>query len=153
MKKSIVFLILIALLGICLTGCGKPKTAITPEQFVSITEAKGFILVDKTEIADGQADAIWVAVSPKKTFQIEFFDLLSEKQAKAAYAENVATFESMKGSASTTSSAEIKNYSIKTVVSNGLYMYECRVDDTIIYVVSDSAYKGEIEEIIAELGY
>ena len=59
----------------------------------------------------------------------------------------------MKGSTSTTSSAEIKNYSIKTVVSNGLYMYECRVDDTIIYVVSDSAYKGEIEEIIAELGY
>ncbi len=136
-----------------LTACGGPKTSMTADQFCSSMEQKGFELVDNIDVGQGQADDIWVAVSPEGTYQIEYYDLLSEDQAKIAFSQNVAQFESMKGSSSVSSEINISNYSIKKIESDGRYMYVCRVADTLVYTVSEAAYKTEIEDIIQTIGY
>ena len=152
MKKRIGMLVLIILLSVSLFGCA-PKVAIDGDQFVSIMSEKGFMLVDNLDIANGQANSIWVAVSPDQGFQIEFYDLLSEDQAKSAYAQDVAAVESQAGGASVSTGASASNYSITKTQSDGKYMCVSRIDNTIIYFVADERYKDEIDEILKELGY
>ncbi|MEG2576066.1 MAG: hypothetical protein RSA41_08540 [Christensenella sp.] len=85
--------------------------------------------------------------------RIEFYDLLSEEQAKSAFAGNVATIEAQAGGAAVSSAESASNYSMKKIQSDGQYMYVSRIGNTLIYFIADEKYKGDIDGILKELGY
>ncbi len=154
-KISAVVLVLVMLFSVlCLAGCGEKKS-ITPEDFRTITEAKGCTVVD---ISDQYAEVkeisgAYVALIGEGEYQVEFYVLTTDEAAKRMYAGNKGIFENSIVGASSHSSASLANYDSYKLTADGSYKVLSRIDNTMIYVDAPSEYKSEINSILKALGY
>jgi len=149
LKNSMLFAVL-TIMMIAFTGCGD-KTALTPDQFKSKMESKGFTVQDATDQFEGKVDKVYIALN--KNFQIEFYSVASKDQALGAYNQNKRSFEDTKSAGSTETESNIGNNSKYTLNTNGKYKVVSRIDTTFIYINVPSTYKTEVNTLLKDLGY
>lgn len=152
MKKKIVLFSVIFSLLLILTGCGNKK-AITPQEFVSIAQANNYNVSDATNQFSGYGQVREVKIASNYDYQIEFYVLNSESDAKSMYEYNKSLFEAYKVSNYSESHVDLNNYSTYSLQSSGYYMFLSRIDNTLVYVKEPVEYKSNIDEFIKKLGY
>lgn len=152
MKKKIIFGLLCLVAIVTLTGCSK-KTVLTTEDFISKSEANGYQTVDvKTQFSEYD-ELKSATLAMNDNYQVEFYVLDNETNAKSMFDTNKATFEDYKTSSNAESSVSLKNYSTYSLTTGGYYMYLSRVDNTLIYLRVEAKYKDEVKSFVKALGY
>ena len=152
MKKKIVLFSVIFCLLLVLTGCGNKK-AITPQEFTSIAQANNYNVSDATNQFSDYSQVREVKIARNNDYQIEFYVLNSESDAKSMYEYNKSLFEAYKISNYSESHVDLNNYSTYSLQSSGYYMFLSRIDNTLVYVKEPVEYKSNIDEFIKKLGY
>ena len=154
MKKRNIFLgILCFLMIFMLTGC-KDKIALSAEEFKSKVENNGYTAYDVTDqYSEYEYIKTGMVALNSSNYQIEFYVLDNESNAKRMFDDNKSKFESSQSGVSSHSEASLKNYSTYTLNSNGKYMHLCRVDNTLLYVDIDETYKDQVKDLVNKLGY
>ncbi len=149
-KFAALAMMMVMLVG--LTACSK-KTAISVEEFNDILESKGCTIEDATgQLAPESITAISLALSDD--YQIEFYEFVDNETATAVFLENKTIFEGHTGSgASAEITKNIMNYSYYSVSTSSTFYMLAQIDNTMLFVEADVAYKDEIVEIVKELGY
>ena len=77
----------------------------------------------------------------------------TEQQAKIAFEQNKAAFESESGPASSRYENNGLNFSVYAQTSNGKYSYVCRVGQTFVYANVPEQNKDAVKSAIKSLGY
>lgn len=153
MKKKILLLVsAISIMLFALVGCSE-KTALTPDEFKSKMEEKGYEIQDATAQFEGVEGVEKVYIALKDSHQIEFYQVASQEQAAEAYSGNKATFESQKGSSATETDVSGKNSAKYTLNSGGKYRVISTIGTTFVYLDVESGVKDEVNGILDELGY
>lgn len=151
-KTGFASLIAAVVLVVCCAACSMTKTAMTASDFGSRAKEAGFELVDAAQqFEEGTVESVTLAV--KTEYQMEFYVLPSEDQTKSAFAANQAKFESAKGSAASTKSVSMGNYSYYYQTTQESFYLVSRVDDTMLYCVADAQYKDAILDLVKKWGY
>ena len=148
------------LAGVCgvlclaaVVGCTAKKEPVTAAEFSRHMEQEGYAILDATEQFDGQVLSATLAVEQSGAYQIEFFEVETEQQAKIAFEQNKAAFESEKGAAASRYENNGLNFSVYAQTSNGKYSYVCRVEQTFVYANVPEQYKDVVKSAIKGLGY
>lgn len=151
MKKIRLFCIIFVcvLISAILVGCGK-KTALTPDEFKTTLEGKGYTVTD-TVVEN--TEKVFIAINSTNEYQIEFFKVGTESQAISAFNTNKSDFESQKGSISSEVSVELNNYAKYNLSTNTEYKVISRIDTTFIYVNAPVQFKDEIKTVLDSIGY
>lgn len=152
MKKKIFFGLLCLFTLLTLTGCGK-KASLTTEEFIKKAKENGYQIVDvKAQFSeyDELKDA---TLAMNDNYQIEFYTLDNETNAKSMFDTNKATFESYKESSNIEFNKSMSNYNTYSLTSGEYYMYLSRIDNTLIYLRVKNTYKEEVKTFIKSLNY
>lgn len=134
-------------------GCTAKKAPVTAAEFSRHMEQEGYAILDATEQFDGQVLSATLAVEQSGAYQIEFFEVETEQQAKIAFEQNKAAFESEKGPAASRYENNGLNFSVYAQTSNGKYSYVCRVGQTFVYANVPEQHKDAVKSAIKGLGY
>ena len=149
-KITVIVMMVMMLVG--LTACSK-KTAISVEEFNDTLESKGYTIEDATgQLAPDSITAISLALSDN--YQIEFYEFVDDRTATAVFQENKIIFERAADSgASAEITKNLMNYNYYSASTSSTFYMLAKIDNTMLYVEADVAYKDEIVEIVKELGY
>lgn len=153
--KKITYLILICFISLfSLTGCFTKKE-IKTEEFIKIVEKNNYQVYDVKEQYDYESiKAATIAVNKNEEYQIEFYELKSNKAANSMFLENKQIFEdATKEENQVHSSMEMSNYSTFKVITNDKFKYLCKVNSTLLFINVDKQYQKQVEDIIKKLGY
>ena len=153
LARTSALLVVLSLLTVMLTGCS--KTAVTTAQFTELAKSKNFIVEDAADqfAAYDEIKEVTITAPQSLEYQIEFYVLASEANAKSFFTNNQKNFEMNKSGQFKTSSINGKNYNIFKLEANNKFMMLERVDNTVIYVNTASKDKKAVEEFIKELKY
>lgn len=150
---ALVFISIITLFSF--TGCGD-KNPISADDFKSKMEEKGYTVVEATEqFTDfDYVKKVYLAVDKDTNYQMEFYQLDNEKNAKGFFASNQKIIEDSKGKITkfeiSISGGNNEKYTLRT---EGKYKYVSRIENTVIYFDVDEKYKDDIDEILDEIDY
>jgi hypothetical protein len=150
-KVGIIFTIVV--MAFLLTGCGT-KNVKTANDFVALAEDSNLSTKNIKEgqyASDNTIKEGYVAYN--NNWQIEFYVLDTEATASSNFDTNVKIFEDSKGNSSSYVSLEGKNYEAYSLISNGQYMYICRVENTFIYANVSEEYQKDVKAFIKNFGY
>lgn len=151
--KGLLLCLVCLICVISLTGCDK-KVAISSETFIEKTNAKGYTLYDVTEqFADSYVAKAYVAIDKNEEYQIEFYVIDTEVNAKEFFEYNKELFESDKPSKNVTTSVNLNNHSKYTLETDETYKTISRIDNTVLYSNADISFKTIINDLVKELGY
>ena len=160
MKKSaiiafVIVLILIVTGIIVFVRLNKEKKSITTSDFYSIMSQKEYNVVDATNQFAGYdyVKQASIAVNKNNTYQIEFYELEDDDSAIYFYNYNKSIVEESKGSSSAETKVELKNHAKYTLSTNGKYKVVSRINNTVIYLNVDEAFKDTVKNLLKELGY
>lgn len=134
----------------------KEKAAMTPEEFTSKLEAKGYTISDVTNDFSGYdyVKKVKIAVASDYSHQIEFYQFSEdENYAQSFYVNSKDIFDRTKGDANAETEINGKNYSKYVIATNGKYKIISRIGNTAIYVDADDKSKDKIKEMLKEIGY
>lgn len=136
-----------------LTGCFYKKKT-DAESFRTATEAKGYEIQDVTDSFEpevGVSKCYYVRI-PEENFELAFYAVETQKQAKAMCDQNRKKFENFAEGAEgeATGSGNNVKYSL---AANGRYMVNSSVGNTFIYADVPEERTEEIKAILDELGY
>ncbi len=151
MKKIRLFCIIFVcvLISAILVGCGE-KTALTPDEFKTTLEGKGYTVTD-TFVED--TEKVFLAVNSTNEYQIEFFKVSTESQAMDAFNINKSDFDAQKGSVSSEMYVEMGNYAKYNLSTDTEYKVISRIDTTFIYVNAPVQFEDEIKTVLDSIGY
>lgn len=152
MKKKISLLLICILVCFQLVGCGS-KGSITADVFANSAENHGYVISYLDEQYSAYPHIKSVIVAQKDGYQIEFFVLSSEDNAKSIYQTNAMLFDESKDGNYVETSSSGKNYNTYKVKDADEIMYVSRIDNTVFYARVNKAYEVEVSEIINLLGY
>ena len=153
--KKILLIILSLTILLTLTACGEKTKAVTQEDFKSKLKTLEYTVDDRTDEVQKDTGIIeyYLAKAPRDIYMIEYFKLDSKDRAKQFYDDLQAKASSNKAEASVERTEDTKNTN-RYVLENGELFYTIiRVDDTLLYVSSETGYKHDIEKALIELGY
>ena len=154
--KKVGSLILRSLCLICIlfsTGCAK-KEAISMETFIETMESKGYSLYDVTEqFADTYVSKAYIAIDKNEEYQIEFYIIDNESDAKYFFDYNKTLFEEEKEGKYSETSVNLTNHNKYTLQSGSKYKTLSRIDNTVLYLNVNNAYKTTVQDLVKELGY
>ena len=153
MKKNFRMMAILLLVMFTLTGCGS-KTALTTDEFKTVSEDNSYVITDVTN-QYAMYDYVTEATVAQSSdgWQVEFYVLSDEAYASSMFDNNKNIFEGYKGSSSVEGSTTMGNYETYSLTSDGYYMYLCRVDNTLFYVRVEDDYKDAVKNLAEELGY
>lgn len=152
-KKNIIFGIICFFMIFALTGCGN-KTSITTNEFTTKTKNKNYTITNvKSQYASYEYIKEATVAKSEEGFQIEFYVLDNKENAMNMFETNQKDFESNKQDNSLETSTAVGNYQKYSLLSNGYYMYICRIDNTLIYARVNETYKNTVKDLIKDLGY
>lgn len=154
MRKICVVSLMILLL-LSLASCGKPKTALSSDEFQSQMNEAGYEVIDaRDQFSDEDpVESVLLAIYENGSYQIEFYVFPTESDATQTFDNIKSRFESGKGSSSSYSSVTLSNYSKYTLTTNGEYSVISRIANTLIYVVTTDANKDAVNDTLKALGY
>ena len=151
--KKIGIILTVVVLTFLLTGCGS-KSVKTTKDFTALANSYNLSTQNVKESQYASDDSIKEGyVAYNNNWQVEFYVLDSVKTASSNFDTNVEIFKESKGSTSSYVELEGKNYNSYNLISNGQYMYICRVDNTFIYANVSEEYKDDVKSFIKEFGY
>jgi len=153
MKKMKFFMLLV--LFVLLTACGVKKEAIDDEDFSRIMEKEGFSIVNVEQqfVQYEVFEDAYVAIAPSKNYQIEFYELEEDSYAVSFYNTNKEIFEASKTGSSVYTNIDLTDSNKYTLTTGNEYKVISRIEDTVIYLNVDKAYKEEVTNILKKLGY
>lgn len=138
-----------------LSGC-TDKKPITAEEFRTRMEGKSFILTDVTDQFSnaGFVNKAYVAQNSNREYQIEFYEVSTEKDSIKLYNNNKNIFESSLGNVvSGKLVLNSKNVQKYRATSNGYSMFLTRKGNTMIYARVPVEYSKTVSNFIKDLGY
>lgn len=153
MKKKIFLVIVLMSSLLLLTGCG--KTALTIEGFTSSFDTNKYTV---GEYQNGQIDTVIDGLQrgayvTNGSYTIDFYILESASKADALFQDEKATFEANKDGKTVENSVKSGNYEKYELTTNLIYMYTCRVDNTLLHISANIEDKDEIKSLVKKLGY
>jgi hypothetical protein len=150
MKKAVSMIILMVL--IFCAGCSTNKTPLTLEEFTDIVRAEGFEVIDTKEYYD--TSLVEQARSALgDLFAVEFIIAPTEANANRLFNEFKNEADLSKGSTSSHSSVGIGNIASYKLNTAGTYFVMSRIDNTVIYIETESDNKNAVDDIVKKLGY
>ena len=153
--KSIICLT-ICVGALSLTGCSTDKTAISADTFTEKMEETGLTVNDQSQEAPADSGMSDVRVAfGEENYQIEFYAFGNEEAAKSLYNTVQSNLEDIYESASNVSktSKNVGNYGTYALSADDMYYSISRVGNTLIYAIGDDDYKGQVKDIVEDLGY
>ena len=153
MKKRLLLFLTFLFSVFLVTGCGT-KTALEPNDFVDLIEQNGFKTTNVKEqfSAYSQIQNAFVAQDTGMRYQLEYYQLDTEENAKKFFDGNKDIFEKMKNIKSH-GEVNLGNYQQFTQDTDTAYSLLSRIDNTVIYANVKIEYKDEVKKIIKKLGY
>lgn len=153
MKKKILLITILITSLLFLTGCG--KKALTIEEFTSSFDTNKYTV---GEYQEGQIDTVIDGLQrgayvTNGSYTIDFYILENTSKAKALFKDEKATFEASKDGKTIENSIKINNYESYELTTDLMYMYTCRVDNTLLYINANVEDKDEIKSLVKKLGY
>lgn len=153
MKKKIFLVLVLMSSFLLLTGCG--KKALTIEGFTSSFDTNKYTV---GEYQDGQIDTVIDGLQrgayvTNGAYTIDFYILENTSKAEELFKDEKNTFEASKDSVVIENSINVSNYESYELTTSLMYMYTCRVDNTLLYINANKEDKEEIKSIIKKLGY
>lgn len=153
MKKKIFLVIVLMTSLLLLTGCG--KKALTIEEFTSSFDTNKYTV---GEYENGQIDTIIDGLErgayiTNGSYSIDFYILENTTKAEELFKDEKETFKANKEGKTTENSIKSNNYESYELTTNLMYMYTCRVDNTLLYVSANVEDKDEIKKLVKNLGY
>lgn len=148
MKKKLLLIIIISLF---VAGCGIYKNKTTTSQFKVIASELGYEVIDKTKALNDKRFKKVILAKKNNDCQIEYYKLKSINDALYMFNDNKNIFKVSKTETSSYTSKNIGNYNTYELTNESNYMYLCRVEDTLIYLKVDVAYKDDVLEFIDNL--
>ena len=144
MKKKILILSLLIISLFTLTGCGK-KTPLNSTDFVDLMEQNEY---KTTNVNDQfseypQMKNAFIAQNSGMTYQIEYYELDTEENAKSFYSGNRDRFKNME-KISSYKNIDLGNYQKYTQKTDDVYSLIARIDNKIGY--TDGIMCGVNEE-------
>lgn len=157
MKRRILALTLACVfILLALTSCFQ-KTAVTEAEFSAAATEAGLEVRDTLEMYEErtkeQIRSSTSAYAEDEKWTCHFVTFYEESYAVSAYQQIKAELESRVSGAWSSSYANMVNYNKYEINSNELFMYVCRVDDTVFYMGIEKEYKAAAKDIIAKIGY
>lgn len=175
-RKKVAWLVCMTLLlSIAMTGCGKHKP-VTKDKFAEIMTAEKFEVVDQSSmIAEGSDFSVVYLAQPKDAkeentedsdaseetglftgqYQVEFYEFDDKGKCESSYDklddELVAAYKNAKGYSTTEKNS--KNFSKRTVKTDGRYYVISRVEDTLVIAISPIDESKTIDGMLKKLGY
>lgn len=146
-----VVLCIITVIG--LSGCFYKKKT-DAESFRAAAEAKGYEVQDVTDRFDpevGVSNCLYVRI-PEQNFELAFYAVDTQKQAKAMCDQNKKKFENFAQGVQgeTTGSGNNIKY---TLAAEGRYMVNSSIGNTFIYADVPEEMAEDVKSILSELGY
>lgn len=86
-------------------------------------------------------------------YTIDFYILENTSKAEALFQDEKSTFEASKDGKTIENSIKIGNHESYELTTNLMYMYTCRVDNTLLYISANVEDKDEIKSLVKKLGY
>lgn len=152
-KIFVVCSLLIALFTV--TGCSLfSKKAVTSSQFKSVAEKNNLTVIDaKSQMSEYEYIYEALLAKASEGWQVEFYVLSTNNDAKEMYDTNRKKFEDSKSGTVKEKFLTVREYSMYDLESGGYYMHLTKVDNTLLYVRVPSNYKENAKKIIKDLGY
>lgn len=152
MKNKLLIPILIISL-LFLTSC--TKKALTIEEFTSSFDTNKYTV---DEYQDGQIDTVIDGLErgayvTNGSYSIDFYILENTTKASELFKDEKETFKANKEGKTTENSIKSNNYESYELTTSLMYMYTCRVDNTLLYVSANVEDKDEIKSLVKKLGY
>ena len=157
MKRVKIFVLLLACVFM-ISGCNLSskinKQSLKAEEYKNIMEEKGYNTLDATgQFTQKFVKKVYLAVSNESTYQIEFYEIDTEKNAKDFYDNNKKIFEDSKTSGSVDSYVELGNHEKYTLKTGDTYKVISRIDNTIVYANVSKEFKADVNKVIKDIGY
>ena len=150
MKKFSICLLMI--ISLFITGCGnKTKVAITLEDFSQAATDKHFVVM--LEDYTGVSYINEARVASMDGIEIQMINYTEAKYAEKVQNEQIDSFNLLKTTGAWEKKDSGKNYYRYEIVSNGYYMINTRVDNTLIYCKTLLENKDTVQGLFNELGY
>ena len=135
--KKLLLMIVLFVFGLFLTGCMLTHKSITAEEFMSIAKENDYTVLDVYNNMKTYGIFKKALIAKRNDdYQIEFYVLNTETDAKDMFKDNKKKFEASKSGSSFQNNVAILNYSMYTLESGGYYMYISRIDNTVLYFIS-----------------
>ena len=150
-KLTLVYLIALSFTIIWTVGCTK-KHAIDEETFTKIMSEEIFSIQDTTE-KNNSPFIIQSFTAENENFTVEFMITSNDQYAIQIYNQIKNNFESKKGTVSAQSSLSLKNRASFRLNTGGIYYLVSRIDNTLIFVITESKNKENVDDIIKKIGY
>jgi len=150
--KVLSLTIILALILVGTTGCGKKKVA-TPEDFGAVIQDYGYEIrdvIDSDSIDSNITEVAIVAIKDETI--IQFFILKTEEDAKNLHKKNTNNFATYEEEAKPEQGTD-KNYEYYKIEIEDKYMVSSRIENTYVYVNVNNESSSEIKEILKKLGY
>lgn len=149
--KKLLFLLLAAMMLFC--ACGA-KQDMTGEEFKEKVSEFGLVTVGAEEhFEQGDVEEAVVAYTEDTSYQIEFFAVPTEEQAKRAFDQNKNAFLALAGTERKETNRGIAGGKSYIIESNGRIMIIARSGKTFIYANVEEKYGEEVINIVKKLGY
>ena len=147
-KLSICLLIIFSLF---ITGCGnKTKVAISLEEFSQKASNMHFVVTFEDYNVDYINEARTASMDG---IEIQMINYKEAKHAIQVQEEQIESFNLLKTTGAWEKKDSGKNYYRYETVSNGYYMINTRVDNTLIYCKTLLKNKDTVQNLFNELGY
>ena len=110
MKKNILYTILFLMPVLLLTSCGEEREPISSYHFEQVMSDKGYTILDVTHQTDGNhLNLILLAVSSSETYQFEFYEFISDEEARFFHQNMRNSFEDNRANPFIQNSVSVRN--------------------------------------------
>ncbi len=135
-----------------LSSCAE-KTSQTPQEFTYIMEEAGFTVQDVSEETQSNGLATTVLIAVGEQYQIEYYELTDAETGEGMFYHNKQVFDENYSVKLLSSEVTSGNYNYYAFNSGDDFCLIARIDNTMLWCVSDKAYREDITEIVKKLGY
>ena len=150
--KKILLLIFVLSAALTLGGC-KERRSLTAEGFSVITEEAGYRVESIPVSATGHWSRTY-AYEPDGAFTINFDVYSTEESAVSAFRELRSDYRgSFTARASSISEKNGKIHNFYRAKNGGVYYVACRINGTVLHIVTDAENKPAVDKILKKLGY
>ncbi len=155
-RKFLWIAVACALLTVGLVGCGSSSDVLNADEFQTIMESKGLVVLDETDFAESNNyKEILVAVDDveEPIYSIEYYYMKNENSAQSVYdyfVDNVTEIY-LEGDESSTSI--LKNGDTFWVTASDYCVVAMKHGKTVLYTTTYSEYTQEIKELIESLDF
>lgn len=131
------------------------KQPVTAEEFTAVLERHGFAVTAMDPDRTGGLEYFQTVLgsTDAETYQIVYCHMADGGAAWQVFANTKAAVENEKGPVSGCVNINMGRFGSYSQTSGGLYSCVSYIDDTVISIRAEESRKGEMKEILKELGY